>query len=69
MELMDELQAGEYLGGKESPISPRTLQRWRLEGKGPIYIKIGRLVRYSCETLDNYIKSNLHQSTSEELEE
>jgi len=66
MELMDEIQAGEYLGGKESPLSPRTLQRWRLEGRGPKYFKVGRLVRYSTETLNEYITANLHQSTSEE---
>lgn len=66
MELMDETQAGEYLGGSENPLSPRTLQRWRLEGRGPKYFKVGRLVRYSTETLNEYITANLHQSTSEE---
>ena len=29
MELMDENQAGEYRGGKEKPLSTKTLQRWR----------------------------------------
>lgn len=27
-------------------ISARTLQRWRLEGRGPDYVKLGKCVRY-----------------------
>jgi len=27
-------------------ISPRTLQRWRLERKGPNFVRIGRCIRY-----------------------
>lgn len=44
--LYDEQSAGKYIGGANSPVSPRTLQRWRLEGVGPTYVKLGRLVRY-----------------------
>jgi hypothetical protein len=45
-ELYNEEAAGRYIGGTESPISTRTMQRWRLEGVGPVYVKLGRLVRY-----------------------
>jgi len=27
-------------------ITPRTLERWRAEGKGPRFVRIGRHIRY-----------------------
>lgn len=62
-----EIAAGKYLGGSESPISRRTLQRWRLEGFGPIYIKLGRLVRYRQSDLDAFIQDGCQSSTSSQL--
>ena len=38
---LNESQAANLLG-----VSVRTLQAWRLRGRGPRYIKIGRAVRY-----------------------
>lgn len=38
---MSERQLAAYWG-----ISSRTLQRWRIEGRGPRYVKLGRSVRY-----------------------
>lgn len=40
-QLLDQKQATQLLG-----LSPRTLEAWRLTGGGPIYIKVGRRVRY-----------------------
>ncbi len=52
--LYDEETAGKYIGGASSPISTRTLQRWRLEGVGPTFVKLGRPVRYrSLKKLEN----------------
>lgn len=68
MILYAEIAAGEYLGGEDSPVRPRTLQRWRLEGRGPKYIKVGRLVRYPRDELDAFLVANLRQSTSEQAE-
>ena len=42
---------------------PQTLHRWRHEGRGPRYIKVGRLVRYSEEQLQEWVKANDHQNT------
>ncbi len=28
-------------------ITPRTLERWRADGKGPRFLRIGRHIRYS----------------------
>jgi hypothetical protein len=62
--LYDEEAAGKYIGGAESPISTRTLQRWRLEGVGPIYVKLGRLVRYRQHDLNAFLEERTCTSTS-----
>lgn len=62
--LLNESSAAKYLGGENSPISVRTMQRWRLEGLGPKYVKLGRLVRYRQSDLDDFIQSNCLTSTS-----
>lgn len=62
--LYDERAAAAYLGGSEAPLSTRTLQRWRLEGFGPTYIKLGRLVRYRETDLDEFIHDRRFSSTS-----
>ena len=40
----------------------QTLARWRCEGKGPPFIKLGRQVRYPAELLQGWIEkeSNPH---------
>ena len=63
--LFNEVQAGRYLGGKASPVSPRTLQRWRMEGAGPTFVRIGRLVRYRRSDLDSWLGAHIRQSTSD----
>lgn len=62
--LYDEEAAGKYIGGATSPISTRTMQRWRLEGVGPIYVKLGRLVRYRRHDLDTFLEERTCTSTS-----
>ena len=60
-----ERDAGRYLGGEKAPISQRTLQRWRLEGFGPKFLKLGRLVRYRRSDLDRWVDAQLRTSTSQ----
>ncbi|MBM4313718.1 MAG: helix-turn-helix domain-containing protein [Deltaproteobacteria bacterium] len=36
-------------------LADSTLEQWRLKGKGPKFIKLGRLVRYRLSDLDTYI--------------
>ena len=62
--LYDEDTAGKYIGGTQSPISTRTLQRWRLEGVGPTYVKLGRLVRYRQSDLESFLEERTRTSTS-----
>jgi predicted DNA-binding transcriptional regulator AlpA len=48
-------------------ISPKTLQRWRSEGRGPHYYKLSKRVTYPLETVTEYEHGALHVSTSERV--
>jgi len=61
--LYDEEAAGRYIGGANSPVSARTLQRWRLEGIGPVFVKLGRLVRYRQSDLEHFLDESARKST------
>lgn len=45
--------AARYLGG----VSPRTLESWRLRGKGPAWVKVGDRVVYLVSDLDAFLAS------------
>ena len=61
--------AGELLNTEQAAkrlrISPRTLEKFRVKGAGPKFFKIGRLVFYSDETLEEWTRSRLRNSTSD----
>ena len=44
--------------------SPRTLQGWRQQGKGPRYLKIGAHVLYPLDEIEAYEAANLHVNTN-----
>ena len=46
-----EEQAAEYLGMKTN-----TLRQWRFMSTGPVYLKIGRSVRYRQADLDAFLE-------------
>ncbi|TSE37848.1 hypothetical protein Tfont_00501 [Tepidimonas fonticaldi] len=46
-------------------LSPKTLQRWRSEGRGPRYLKLSKRVSYPLESVIEFERSALHDSTSE----
>jgi excisionase family DNA binding protein len=47
-------------------ISKHTLNRWRVTGEGPPFVKYGpRLVRYVDRVLDEWAAGRAHRSTSE----
>lgn len=47
-------------------ISKHTLNRWRVTGEGPPFVKYGpRLVRYVESVLDEWAQNRQHGSTSE----
>lgn len=38
-------------------VSEKTLQKWRWQGCGPAFLKVGRLIRYRLEDVDAYLDS------------
>ena len=46
-------------------ISPRTLERHRVAGTGPRFVKAGRRVLYSQADLEDWTAANTFSSTSE----
>ena len=44
-------------------ISPKTLQRWRCEGRGPKYFKLSKRVSYPIDEILAFEFESLHEST------
>lgn len=44
-------------------ISPRTLEQWRWQGKGPRYLKIGGRVVYRLLDVEAFEAASLHVNT------
>lgn len=63
--LYTETQAAVFLGNEDRPFSVRTLQRWRVEGFGPKFIKLGKSVRYRQSELEAFVSNGCCSSTSE----
>lgn len=40
-------------------VSPAALRKWRGEGRGPKWVKLGRLVRYRLTDLETWLAMNL----------
>lgn len=59
--LVTTSDAAEYL-----KLSPRTLERWRMEGAGPSYVVLGRkAVRYRLAALREFVSTGDRSSTSD----
>ena len=63
--LLTEAQAAIFFGNEEQPFSVRTLQRWRVEGFGPKFIKLGKSVRYRQSDLEKFVSNGCCTSTTE----
>jgi excisionase family DNA binding protein len=50
--------------GKRIAVSRSALRKWRREGVGPPYVKLGRMVRYPRAELDKWLKSRLRLKSS-----
>lgn len=59
-ERMSNREAADYLGLKAA-----TLNKWRCNGGGPPFMKVGRLIRYRRADLDAYLLSRIRLSTSD----
>jgi hypothetical protein len=57
--LVNERVAAELLG-----LSVRTMQKWRLQGVGPRFLKLGHAVRYDLTDLEEFVGERRCESTS-----
>ena len=46
-------------------LAPNTLEKMRVTGGGPRYVKLGRAVRYRISDLETYLADRVVSSTSE----
>jgi len=50
-ELMTGPEAAEFLR-----VSPQTLPRWRFDGTGPAFVRVGRKILYRRADLEEYVR-------------
>jgi excisionase family DNA binding protein len=53
--LLTEQQTARYIA-----VSVATVRKWRVKGHGPGFLKLGRLVRYRPEDLDQWLATRPH---------
>lgn len=53
MHLLNEGEVAQLLQCTKS-----ALRRWRREGRGPRFVRLGRLIRYSPTDLEEFIEQN-----------
>jgi excisionase family DNA binding protein len=58
--LLRTAEAAAYLN-----LRPSTLEQWRWNGKGPLFVKMGRAVRYRQSDLDAFLETRVFSSTTE----
>jgi excisionase family DNA binding protein len=61
MQLLNQSEAAKLLR-----LSTRTMERFRLQGVGPSYVKCGRSVRYRQSDLETWIAARVVASTSDD---
>jgi hypothetical protein len=57
-----------YLTTKEAAdrvrLSESPLEKKRVDGSGPVFVKLGKAVRYEITALDDWIAAGRHRSTA-----
>ena len=61
IEVLTTIEAAQYVR-----LGKATLERFRLTGEGPAYCKLGGAVRYRRCDLDEWLKTRLISSTSDQ---
>lgn len=59
-QFLSNVQAASYLN-----LSPRTLEKLRVVGRGPLYRKLGRRVTYAISDLNDWADARACASTTE----
>ena len=69
---MDLDDNGLYIPGEVAPIfrhpGTRTLERWRTEGTGPEFVKVGRRVAYTGKAIKEYLRKQTRTHTGDSRE-
>ena len=58
-QLLNEDAASHFLSERGCPGTTTTLRKWRSEGGGPRFRKVGRYVRYTPEDLIEFVERKL----------
>jgi predicted DNA-binding transcriptional regulator AlpA len=53
-DILADDEAAEVLGG----VKVQTLAVWRMQGRGPKFIRLGRLIRYRRRDLEAWLEAN-----------
>jgi hypothetical protein len=61
----DEIHLTEGQVATREQVSIRTVQRWRMTGEGPPFLKVGKAIRYRLKDLREWEEQRLRHSTSE----
>jgi len=62
--IMKPTDVAEQLG-----LEPQTLARWRTQGRGPKFVKVGSAVRYLPDAVDQWIRENTFANSAEARQE
>lgn len=62
MDVFRTSEAARYIGLRKC-----TLEAWRVRGSGPVFLKLGKAVRYRKEDLDAFINARTRTSTSQRV--
>ncbi len=54
--LINDLEAARLLG-----LSAATLRNWRVQGRGPKWVTLGRAIRYNPKDIQRFIESQTKQ--------
>lgn len=66
--IQDEVRLTERQLCKFWSLTPETLRRWRQDGFGPIYLKIGGRVLYRAEDIRAFEQRMMYRSPSEKIQ-
>lgn len=48
-------------------VTKTTLESWRWNGKGPAYVRLGKVVRYGRAAIQEFIEANVHTSIESQM--
>jgi predicted DNA-binding transcriptional regulator AlpA len=60
MKLLSGAETAQILG-----VKPKTLETWRWRGIGPLFVRVGRLVKYSESDVLAWVAAQKRRSTSD----